>query len=54
MNELRLVLVFFAVFMILAALASEMWSLSVIHCAVIAAVSCGVMLAAKKLVKKTN
>ena len=54
MYELRLFLVFFAVFVILGALASEMWSLSLIHYAVIAAVSCGVMLAAKKLIKKTN
>ena len=51
MYEFRLFLVFFAVFVILGALASEMWSLSLIHYAVIAAVSCGAMLAAKKLFK---
>jgi hypothetical protein len=51
MYEFRLFLVFFAVFVILGALASEMWSLSLIHYAVIAAVSCGAMLASKKLFK---
>ncbi|CUH80089.1 hypothetical protein [Tropicibacter naphthalenivorans] len=48
MYRVRLFLVFFAVFVILGALAREFWNLSLVHYAVIAAISCGAMLASKK------